>query len=839
MSEIINKSLTASTHGHDVIDADAVFKVDAVTRAITTDKKEIKVIKQGDHNAEKFTFEIPRYIEGHDMYLCNSVQVHFLNIETNKKGENKFVTGVYTVNDFQLKDDETLTCSWLLSKNATVYAGNLSFMISLSCLTGINVDYRWITGTYSDIYITDSLNANLSFEEQYVDVIEQWKASVKKELYSYIDFMVSNGISTSMRDLSTEVNNQLSEITENLNADLLEYESDVNKAIDTHKEEVSGSVDEIRTYTQNNINTFDDILKKELKDQDDEINVLKSRMDGFTNLPEGSTTGDAELADIRVGANGITYDNAGTAVREQIKPLLDIPDTVGTIKNKTDIFTSNNLFNEAVLVRNIMFNHIFKEVETTSYSYFKMILPPGSYSIFPKARFVYNKTDNTILGTEDDAAGDHLVINVETESEYYITMYNLDEYRWKMYDSSANECDIMPYGTFTFGKEFLDPNTDTINNMKLNKVNKKCGKNILNLDNLEPGFINSDTGVIMNSDNKTYYTTEFIPVKTGEPISFSNVARKFLAYNNAKEALPETFVVDGDVDFTFIPTEDGYVRYSIQDKYLNMVMISYTESYIPYSEYEPFYYIMEEDVRLSESQIEEIKDTAIPLIGYQNVLYGKKWVACGDSFTHGGSEGTTKFENGLYAGKNKVYPYFIGNRNYMNVVNLAVGGQTMCNIDGNRENAFSNELYKNIPADADYITLKFGINDVNYDSPLGDIDDTDTTTFYGAYNTVMEYILTNHPYAKVGIIVTNGCNSNSKYTEATRKIARKWGIPTLDEAADYNVPLLHRVGEKTDICQKAIDIRLAAFRVSETDTHPNDKAHEYESTIVENWLRSL
>lgn len=309
MSEIIASGLTASTHEHSVVDTDVLFRVEAFSRKITTDKEQKTIIMQGDHNAERFSFEIPRFIEGHDMYLCNSIQVHFLNIETNKRGENQFVTGVYTVDDLAIKEDDDclLTCSWLISKNATVYAGNLSFMLSLSCLTDINVDYRWITGTYSDIYVTDSLNANLSFEAQYVDVIEQWKATVKSELLNYIDNKIDDGATTMQAQLTTDINSQFSAIEDTL-----------DETLAANKAELNNEVSEIRQYTEVNINAFNDILGKELTDMDDSIEVLEARMDTFTNLPEGSTAGDAELADIRVGADGKTYESAGTAVREQI-----------------------------------------------------------------------------------------------------------------------------------------------------------------------------------------------------------------------------------------------------------------------------------------------------------------------------------------------------------------------------------------------------------------------------------------------------------------------------------------------------------------------------------------
>ena len=52
-----------------------------------------------------------------------------------------------------------------------------------------------------------------------------------------------------------------------------------------------------------------------------ELEVERKRIDNLTKLPEGSTAGDAELIDARIGVDGVTYSNLGNAIRNQVNNL--------------------------------------------------------------------------------------------------------------------------------------------------------------------------------------------------------------------------------------------------------------------------------------------------------------------------------------------------------------------------------------------------------------------------------------------------------------------------------------------------------------------------------------
>ena len=243
------------------------------------------------------------------------------------------------------------------------------------------------------------------------------------------------------------------------------------------------------------------------------------------------------------------------------------------------------------------------------------------------------------------------------------------------------------------------------------------------------------------------------------------------------------------------------------------------------------------------------------------ILYGKTWVCAGDSFSHGDyTDSATPstsylFQEGKYKDMNKVYSRFIALRNNMNLVLTAQNGATvgMLRTDSQFSNpdynpstdppSNTNNFYwgqlKGITGQPDYITLWFGINDTaNCD--LGTINDETVKTFYGALNWSLLYLITNFPKTKIGLVVSNG-DIGDTYRQAVIDVAQKWAIPYLDMKGDSSVPTIFgdRLNQSIPVDPRVVSLRRGTFYVSSTNGYPNEFAHEYESTFIESWLKTL
>lgn len=102
----------------------------------------------------------------------------------------------------------------------------------------------------------------------------------------------------------------------------------------------------------NNISAITAGLAEQINNNTDAIQTNSARIDAIIALPDGSTTADAELIDIRAGYNGIEYASAGDAVRSQ----------VDTLNNKIIAVTGNDVLEYNHIGQYIALNGVTADV---------------------------------------------------------------------------------------------------------------------------------------------------------------------------------------------------------------------------------------------------------------------------------------------------------------------------------------------------------------------------------------------------------------------------------------------------------------------------------------------
>lgn len=447
---------------------------------------------------------------------------------------------------------------------------------------------------------------------------------------------------------------------------------------------------------------------------------------------------------------------------------------------------------------------------------------------------------------EEQAAYTETLANVESIHAKYMRFSYFKNTEPQVEDNTATTEYIKP--------DFTSNSVDTIASKSAFVQIVECFKDYFDVDDeamLEAeltdtyGYCNTD-GQIVNVGVTTY---NYAPVSVQKG--------KFYVIHSALYKLVTPFVFVGS-DGTVInstdtnPTSDPSV-------------IPYTLTLIPPVDGTVYINYYQEPIWIAQidsyGDFSTLKESCLPE-GFEksgNILYGKKWAVCGDSFSNGDFTGSTDpytIPDGKYQGYNAVYGYLIANRNNMTIQHLAANGKTLATpSDGTFTNTFTytsgGASYQDVAADVDYITIYFGINDSHHrpDSTgsdgedqtgvieLGTITDNTTATFYGAWNVALSWLIANRPFAHIGIIVSNGCETDD-YRQATIAIANKYGLPYIDLNGDSRTPLMLR-STNPNISTEIKNARTAAMRVSAQNGHPSVAAHNYESTFIENFLRSI
>lgn len=647
----------------------------------------------------------------------------------------------------------------------------------------------------------------------------------------------------------TELQNYINDYFDNL-----DVQDEINAKLDEMAQ--SGQLTEL---IKNYVDPF-------IQEQNNQINELTTLVDEINTKVESATSGSplvasstSDMTDTdRVYVNttdGYWYYYNGTAwtqggvyqASEDSTTLTDVSNTLDDIvlKYHGDNFLNENTMSTGQLQSDgtISTGGAYDQYRTSDFipvglnTNFTLLCfavgNPNSYIPRTKRWLLYDENKNIIADSFGTDNANKTTIDT-TNASYFKYCY--------LATASTNAVSMVVQGNqamyYKPYTEYYVSTTQIIDNNQYKSINEfkneLVSKNISHNKNLHnpatdelSKFLQEYNVVSLNN----YNTTDYIPINYNQNVIISPYCRDYVLYDSLKRPYYGLNYSDTS-PITITPRENGYIRISYLASMQNL-QVEYDEQTSFVSP--EFKTTIEENVYLSNTLKNEIQN-----MGVNNILTNKKLVACGDSFTQ---YTNAQFESGIYQGQNKVWPFLIGLRNNMNVVNMAVSGSTMA-INSYSNTNFANTLYTQIPSDADYIIIKYGINDLNGSTPIGTIDSTDDTTFYGAWNKVMPYIIANHPTAKIGIIVTNGLYmnvnqpNNSYYANAIIEIAKKYGIPTLNEWNDPNVPLLLRTG-RNDVDESIRNIRLETFRVAPDNTHENYICQEYESTIIENFIRSL
>lgn len=145
---------------------------------------------------------------------------------------------------------------------------------------------------------------------------------------------------------------------------------------------IDGSGKKLDKYIKNNDSNINS-LKTETSNNNYNIEIQKNRIDNLSSLKEGSTTGDAELIDIRTGYDGTIYNNAGEAVREQVnkieneyyQSLIPLDEQITRLSKSqlsdSSLWTSNKEYSRGVIKRIRLMTRNEEEISGSFYIFLK------------------------------------------------------------------------------------------------------------------------------------------------------------------------------------------------------------------------------------------------------------------------------------------------------------------------------------------------------------------------------------------------------------------------------------------------------------------------------------
>ena len=584
---------------------------------------------------------------------------------------------------------------------------------------------------------TGEIKETLLLSEGRVDeAVEEYLDAHPEKTTTVVDGSISES------KLTASVNNKLNSI-ETLDTEFTNDISEINESIT----DLNGDISELSTA----------------------IGVERGRIDNIIALPDGSTTADAELVDIRTGADGTTYSSAGDAVRGQVT---DLKSNFNDAIEKT---SSKNIFNGVTEQ-----GYLASDGTITTHSSWittDFIKVDGLTAITSSGKNSSTGNRNTIvmfyLCTYDSSKT--FIEQVGRTDGTYTVGTDVEYIRFSFHPTDYTEIQVEsgPVATAYEAYKVLYKFTDSpyLSDYVIDKFNIYNKTN-----NIIGEYINS-SGTVVSSSNGVRC---LVPCAYGQTLEICRPQKPqytsgnglMLVYNNSMTLLAS---VDMEQYATIEYGTYAAVRYPVINQ--NAAFISFNVKLSNYDSTEDTVVTARNiNGSFTGNYISEIENYKLWAVNGADALWkDKKWVVFGDSLT-AVNERTTKH-----------YFDYIADETGINVVNMGDSGSGY-----KSEDDVSTAFYQrigNVPTDADVITIFGSFNDLGTGADFGTATDTGTTTIGGCINTTLDNLFSAYPLAVVGVVSptpwvnanpTNEPNRASQYCDLLEQICKNRSIPYLD-----------------------------------------------------------
>lgn len=529
-------------HLHEVLDDDLVFEIDDETREIKRISENELILVQGDHNSERCTFKIPKFIDGHNTELCNKVRIHFVNISAENPIE--ISPGVYETEDLRKSTDDpnSMLVSWVVQKEATVYAGTISFLLEFMCISSDDVlDYSWHTGHYTGGVVLEGMDYSDYIVEKHYDVLDKWIATIEAEgnrVRTDVLARIDAAAKTAEGNAVSSVNNHVEKVKQDLAIhglsvkDVLVHETGTNKnkimsqfGVDSELKKLDSKITEERGVLETAFNQLSNTINARLagssfytrvpldKSMDEDCCVIEI---GKTYVIKSNKTASSWGFDISFFATVKTDNEADGEWSTPADIMFNLPtvDQYATDVNTLrilDIIPETDAYgpeDEGISFRIVLeINGERSECRTSVYDHSDR--QGTSYTLLNSTIMLYDDTVVTYLINDDPTAKTAVNVNMNGIESIYLHSYEIVD------DSFVSTYRIM----YTNGDHFDFSVKDgvKINNICLSEHLDYTDSYIIDCSNGEQFFFevpNSNTVGIETSDSGySIHAADLIPLE--------------------------------------------------------------------------------------------------------------------------------------------------------------------------------------------------------------------------------------------------------------------------------------------------------------------------------------